>query len=292
MDYFSPAAITDGSGNVTERYAFSAFGVRSILTPDFSPRSTSECTWEFGFQGQFLDTESGFYDYGYRYYSPSLGRWLSKDPIAEQGGLNLYAFAENNGVNAVDFLGLDTATYAAFEMVPSDGHTENTIVGIIKLKTRIDTSECRYDAAGSCTGKAKVFLDFRWMGIYWNSDNTPGEGGGINRMEGIAVPYLSTKDRRTAMRWSGFLLPNGERIPVFSFVSGELEVGEIDCCGQFKSWVVDAGMAWEDADVVVYQIQVLGAVNKCGEDGKTLIRMLQMGPDTPRNWHGVRYFGK
>ena len=108
MDYFSPAAITDESGVVTERYAFSAFGVRSIMAPDFSPRATSECEWEFGFQGQFLDTESGFYDYGYRYYSPNLGRWLSKDPIGEEGGVNLYGFAENNGVNSVDYLGLQS----------------------------------------------------------------------------------------------------------------------------------------------------------------------------------------
>jgi hypothetical protein len=54
MDYFSPAAITDQAGAVTERYAFSAFGVRSILSPGFSPRSSSECAWSFGFQGQFL----------------------------------------------------------------------------------------------------------------------------------------------------------------------------------------------------------------------------------------------
>ena len=113
MDYFSPAAITDESGEVTERYGFSAFGVRRIIAPDFSPRDTSECVWEFGFQGQFLDTESGFYDYGYRYYSPSLGRWLSKDPIEEDGGLNLYAFAENNGVNAVDYLGLTDSECSA-----------------------------------------------------------------------------------------------------------------------------------------------------------------------------------
>ena len=107
MDYFSPAAITDGSGNVTERYAFSAFGVRRILNPDFTPHTgPSECDWNFAFQGQFLDSESGFLDYGYRYYSPYLGSWLSKDLIMEDGGLNLYAFANNNGVNAVDLLGL------------------------------------------------------------------------------------------------------------------------------------------------------------------------------------------
>jgi len=115
MDYFSPVAITDGSGNVTERYAFSAFGVRRILNPDFSPHTgPSECNWEFAFQGQFLDSESGFLDYGYRYYSSYLGRWLCKDPIGEEGGLNLYAFAGNGGVNQVDYLGLSTSSDLSF----------------------------------------------------------------------------------------------------------------------------------------------------------------------------------
>lgn len=40
------------------------------------------------------------------YYNPTTGRWLSRDPIAEQGGLNLYGFVLNNGVNNIDPVGL------------------------------------------------------------------------------------------------------------------------------------------------------------------------------------------
>jgi hypothetical protein len=69
MDYFSPAAITDESGDVTERYQFSAFGLRTILNPDFTVSSASECGMEFSFQGQFEDVETGWMNYGYRYYS-------------------------------------------------------------------------------------------------------------------------------------------------------------------------------------------------------------------------------
>ncbi len=107
MDYFNPAAITDEEGVVTERYAFSAFGVRTILSPDYTTRSSSECAMEFAFQGQFIDEESGLMNYGYRYYSPYLGRWTCKDPIMEDGTLNLYEMAENAPVNLVDLLGLD-----------------------------------------------------------------------------------------------------------------------------------------------------------------------------------------
>ena len=42
---------------------------------------------------------------GLRFYNPSTGRWLNRDPIGEDGGLNLYTFAGNDGVNNVDFLG-------------------------------------------------------------------------------------------------------------------------------------------------------------------------------------------
>ena len=44
--------------------------------------------------------------YGYRYYDPQTGRWPSRDPIQERGGLNLYGFVGNNGVNRNDKLGL------------------------------------------------------------------------------------------------------------------------------------------------------------------------------------------
>ena len=109
MDYYSPAAITDQTGAVTERYAFSTFGARTILTPDFSNRSSSECDWAFAFQGQFLDNESGLANYGYRYASPYLGTWMSKDPATEAGGVNLYAFVANNPVNRNDPFGLWTS---------------------------------------------------------------------------------------------------------------------------------------------------------------------------------------
>ncbi len=45
-------------------------------------------------------------DYGYRYYDPLTGRWPSRDPIEEEGGVNLYGFIRNDGVNRVDYQGL------------------------------------------------------------------------------------------------------------------------------------------------------------------------------------------
>ncbi len=45
--------------------------------------------------------------YTYRYYDPVTGRWPSKDPIGERGGINLYGFVRNGGINRWDLLGLE-----------------------------------------------------------------------------------------------------------------------------------------------------------------------------------------
>ena len=44
--------------------------------------------------------------YNYRYYDPLTGRWPSRDPIEEKGGMNLYGFVGNNAIAASDILGL------------------------------------------------------------------------------------------------------------------------------------------------------------------------------------------
>jgi len=45
-------------------------------------------------------------DYGYRYYDPVTGRWPSRDPIEEEGGMNLYGFVGNDSIGGIDSLGL------------------------------------------------------------------------------------------------------------------------------------------------------------------------------------------
>jgi len=41
------------------------------------------------------------------HYDPTLGRWLNRDPIEVEGGINLYGFVENDALNSTDYLGLD-----------------------------------------------------------------------------------------------------------------------------------------------------------------------------------------
>lgn len=39
-------------------------------------------------------------------YNPGIGRWISRDPIGESGGVNIYGMVANNTTNLTDILGL------------------------------------------------------------------------------------------------------------------------------------------------------------------------------------------
>ena len=94
----------DESGSIAAQFAYDAFG--NLLTTENSQLAT---LLSFRFSTKYLDPETGFYYYGYRYYDPNLGRWLTRDPIEAQGGLNLYGFCGKDAVNRWDKLGLSVS---------------------------------------------------------------------------------------------------------------------------------------------------------------------------------------
>lgn len=110
MDYYDPIAITDGEGAVQERFNYSAFGLAQFQDAEFAPQPASTINWTFLFHGQFRDTETGWDNYGYRYYLPELGRWPSRDPIGEIAGLNLYEMVSNNTLIYIDKFGNEKIT--------------------------------------------------------------------------------------------------------------------------------------------------------------------------------------
>ncbi len=67
--------------------------------------------------------------YGYRFYDPETGRWPSRDPIEEEGGINLYGFVGNDGVNEWDVLGM----YPQVQDLTKDGRPSNGLDGEVTL---------------------------------------------------------------------------------------------------------------------------------------------------------------
>jgi len=63
--------------------------------------------FSYQFSTKPVDAETWFSYYGYRFYSPALGRWISRDPIEEDGVINLYQHCHNISLSYYDYLGLD-----------------------------------------------------------------------------------------------------------------------------------------------------------------------------------------
>ncbi|MCX6865295.1 MAG: hypothetical protein NTV46_03570 [Verrucomicrobia bacterium] len=103
----------DGNGNVSEylddageavaHYEYDAFGntVATLVDDDVDINKD----FAHRFSTKSIDIETGLYYYGYRYYDPLTGRWPSRDPIGERGGMNLNGFVRNDAINVWDLLG-------------------------------------------------------------------------------------------------------------------------------------------------------------------------------------------
>jgi RHS repeat-associated protein len=111
-------ACYDGNGNITglvsavdgsigAQYEYGPFGELVRVSGSMSVSNP------FKFSTKHIDTETGWIFYGGRYYNPGTGRWLSRDPIKERGGNNLYEFVGNRPIGRIDLLGLEQVTIVA-----------------------------------------------------------------------------------------------------------------------------------------------------------------------------------
>jgi RHS repeat-associated protein len=99
----------DGNGNVSEYLSANGTIAAHFEYDPFGNTVVNTDTgnlFAYRFSTKPRDTETGLYYYGYRYYDPLTGRWPSRDPIEEEGGVNLYGFVGNDVVNRWDLFGL------------------------------------------------------------------------------------------------------------------------------------------------------------------------------------------
>ena len=99
-------AITSSTGNVMERYEYDPYGNTTFLSPTFTTLQSSNYNWQTTYCGYRWDNDSGLYAVRFRYYSPQLGEWITRYPIDNDGGINLFQYVKSHPVDAVDPLGL------------------------------------------------------------------------------------------------------------------------------------------------------------------------------------------
>lgn len=106
------------------------------------------------FSSKYTDLEIGLCYFGHRYYSPETDRWLSRDPIAETGGLNLYGMANNDLINRIDILGMQSTgfgtTYNYCPSPPSIAQAQANI-DLAQANHQFDMALLRYFVYGPDT---------------------------------------------------------------------------------------------------------------------------------------------
>ena len=112
-------SLLDGTQAPVATYTYDEFGNQMVKSGTLNQ--------PFRFSTKAYDEKTGLSYYGYRFYTPVLGRWINKDPLREAGGINLYGFVdsvgkpqtnlyqytENNPVNKTDPLGLWSVSVGA-----------------------------------------------------------------------------------------------------------------------------------------------------------------------------------
>jgi len=100
----SVRGIVDDTGTERARWAYTPYGIRSA-----NQIATDPVESEFTFTGHYHHEPSGLVLAPFRAYSPELGRWISRDPIGEAGGINMYGYVGNDPINFWDPDGLNPA---------------------------------------------------------------------------------------------------------------------------------------------------------------------------------------
>jgi RHS repeat-associated protein len=104
MDHLgSIREMTDATGAIRARYDYDPYGRRTKVSGDVDG--------DFAYTGHYFHQNSGLYLAPYRAYDADSGRWISRDPLSESGGLNLYAYVNGDPINATDPLGLLSSLY-------------------------------------------------------------------------------------------------------------------------------------------------------------------------------------
>ena len=104
----------DGNGNITYLVNMSQLMAASYRYDPFgnliSKSGGLADANVYRFSSKEFHPNTGLYYYGYRWYSPYLQRWLSRDPVNESGGINLYGFSRNDPITKLDAWGMADLT--------------------------------------------------------------------------------------------------------------------------------------------------------------------------------------
>jgi RHS repeat-associated protein len=100
------AMVDKSTSAVAESYRYDAYGNVKIYNGSHAEISSSAISNPWLFSSKELDSETGLYYFTRRYYDPTLGRFVTTDPLGITDGINMYGYAGGNPMMFVDPTGL------------------------------------------------------------------------------------------------------------------------------------------------------------------------------------------
>jgi RHS repeat-associated protein len=114
---YSITAITDGSGAIVERYAYSAYGTPTITDASGTLRTTTAIGNRYTYTGREYDEMLALYHYRARMFDSVGGRFVSRDPIGFEGSKwNLFEYVNSKPLRSTDALGLAGDCHKNFDV--------------------------------------------------------------------------------------------------------------------------------------------------------------------------------
>jgi RHS repeat-associated protein len=111
---YSIYALSDSSGTVTERYAYTAYGQPTFLNASATVQANSAANNRYTYTAREWDATIGLYHFRARWMSGLSGRFCSRDPIGYEDGMSTYSFVINSPLDATDPSGLTVSDCYAY----------------------------------------------------------------------------------------------------------------------------------------------------------------------------------
>ena len=172
-------AYHESAGGIVARFSFNAFG------QSFTQAKQQPSSFPFRFSSKQFENESSSCYFGYRYYSPTLGRWLNRDPDEEYSDINLFLAFRNSPVRLVDGLGREVSVITtpesaesvsgmgwAFDSLPATrGGQTIPLWAITVCPIKIDDKLCAIKSDDGCWGlDVKIKIVFQ---LFLNKEKNP-----------------------------------------------------------------------------------------------------------------------
>ena len=151
----SELVFSQQTNGIAAHYEYAPFGAITVTAYDFCESNP------YRFSSEYADDTFELVYYNFRHCSVQLGNWLTRDPLFESGGVNMYSFVENASLHVIDILGGKCIVYVFIGHYPGMGAVQENHPDSILFKARntIKNRDTSCDGILSLSCHMKTFLD-------------------------------------------------------------------------------------------------------------------------------------